>query len=104
MDEQALLACVAWAAFGFEIMQSLFLGWHFRAPDTVAAFGLHGALFVGEPTSVTPGSEAEWLEALRQFDTQLQRDGAGYRDRARDECLRGRAIGGAAARGRGASE
>ena len=45
MDERALLACVAWVALGFEIVQSLFPGWRFRAPDTVAAFGLHGALF-----------------------------------------------------------
>jgi len=76
MDEQALLACVGWVALGFEVVQSLFPGWRFRAPDTVAAFGLHGALYIGEPTSVTPGNKAEWYEALRSFEVQLQRDGA----------------------------
>jgi 2-oxo-3-hexenedioate decarboxylase len=75
MNERALLACVEWVALGFEIVQSLFPGWRFRAPDTVAAFGLHGALFVGETTSVTSGSQTQWLEALSRFDTQLQRDG-----------------------------
>jgi 2-oxo-3-hexenedioate decarboxylase len=89
MDERALLACVEWVALGFEIVQSLFPGWRFHAPDTVAAFGLHGALFVGDPTSVTPGSEAEWLEALRRFDTQLQRDGAAIETGHATNVLRG---------------
>jgi 2-oxo-3-hexenedioate decarboxylase len=75
MDEQALLACVEWIALGFEVVQSLFPGWRFRAPDTVAAFGLHGALYIGEPAPVTPANSAEWSEALRRFEVQLQRDG-----------------------------
>jgi 2-oxo-3-hexenedioate decarboxylase len=76
MDERALLACVGWVALGFEVVQSLFEGWRFRAPDTVAAFGLHGALYVGEPAAVTPGSEAAWFEALGRFDIELRRDDA----------------------------
>lgn len=75
MDERALLACLAWVAPGFEVVQSLFPGWRFRAPDTVAAFGLHGALFLGEPAAVTPNSEAAWLEALGRFEIQLRRQG-----------------------------
>ena len=43
MDETALLACIDWVGHGFEIVQSIFPGWKFSAPDTVAAFGLHGA-------------------------------------------------------------
>lgn len=76
MDEQALLACVGWVALGFEVVQSLFPGWRFCAPDTVAAFGLHGALYIGEPALVTPENRAEWYAALRSFEVQLQRDGA----------------------------
>jgi 2-oxo-3-hexenedioate decarboxylase len=76
MDERALLACLAWVAPGFEVVQSLFPGWRFRAPDTVAAFGLHGALFLGEPAAVTPDNEAAWLEALGRFEIQLRREGA----------------------------
>jgi 2-oxo-3-hexenedioate decarboxylase len=76
MDERALLACVGWVALGFELVQSLFPGWRFRAPDTVAAFGLHGALYIGEPAPVTSGNVAEWFEALRSFGVQLQCDSA----------------------------
>ncbi len=76
MDERALLACLAWVAPGFEVVQSLFPGWRFRAPDTVAAFGLHGALFLGEPAAVTPDNEVAWLEALGRFEIQLRREGA----------------------------
>jgi 2-keto-4-pentenoate hydratase len=47
MDETALLACIDWVAHGFEIVQSIFPDWKFSAPDTVAAFGLHGALLIG---------------------------------------------------------
>jgi hypothetical protein len=43
MDETALLACIDWVGHGFEIVQSIFPGWKFSAPDAVAAFGLHGA-------------------------------------------------------------
>ncbi|TXN06628.1 hydratase [Methylobacterium sp. WL103] len=75
MDERALIACVGWVALGFEVVQSLFPDWRFRAPDTVAAFGLHGALYVGEPAPVTPETEAGWLGALCRFDVQLHRDG-----------------------------
>lgn len=73
MDQRALLACIEWVALGFEIVHSLFPGWRFRAADTVAAFGLHGALYVGEPTSVTPGNTAEWYEALSRFEVQFRR-------------------------------
>jgi len=76
MGDKALLACVGWVALGFEVVQSLFPNWRFRAPDTVAAFGLHGALYIGETAIVTPENELEWCEALRHFDIQLQRDGA----------------------------
>jgi 2-oxo-3-hexenedioate decarboxylase len=47
MDERALIRCIDWIAHGFEIVQSIFRDWSFRAPDTVAACGLHGGLFIG---------------------------------------------------------
>lgn len=75
MNDQQLLACVEWVALGFEIVQSLYRGWRFRAPDTVAAFGLHGALFVGEPIIIGPDAQGEWFEALRRFEIQLRRPG-----------------------------
>jgi 2-oxo-3-hexenedioate decarboxylase len=75
MDEAALMGCVAGIAHGFEIVQSLFAGWRFRAPDTVAAFGLHGALLVGPGMEVTPATAADWLQKLAAFDIALMRGG-----------------------------
>jgi 2-oxo-3-hexenedioate decarboxylase len=74
MDERALLACVDWVAHGFEIVHSIFPGWTFSAPDTVAAFGLHGALLVGARHSVA-ARPAHWSERLSTFAIELKRDG-----------------------------
>jgi 2-oxo-3-hexenedioate decarboxylase len=75
MDEAALLGCVAFVAHGFEIVQSLYPGWRFTAADTVAAFGLHGALLVGPKSPVTPGTAAAWRASLSAFTVTLLRDG-----------------------------
>jgi 2-oxo-3-hexenedioate decarboxylase len=75
MDERALLACVAWVAHGFEIVQSLYPGWHFKAPDTVAALGLRAALFIGSPQQVTPANLGAWHEQLATFEITLLRNG-----------------------------
>jgi 2-oxo-3-hexenedioate decarboxylase len=70
MDEADLLGCIDWIAHGFEIVQSIYPGWKFTAADTVAAFGLHGALLIGQPSSV--GSDhAAWLAALSRFEITL---------------------------------
>ena len=60
MDARALVGCIAWAAQGFEVVQSLFPGWRFSAPDTVAAFGLHGTLVVGPRVPIGPGTAQTW--------------------------------------------
>jgi 2-oxo-3-hexenedioate decarboxylase len=70
------LACVSHVALGFEIVQSVFPGWRFRAPDTVAAAALHGALVVGPWVEVRAGDRAAWAEALADFGVTLLRDGA----------------------------
>ena len=75
MDERALLSCVEWVAHGFEIVQSLFPGWRFAAADTVAAFGLHGALLVGAREPITPGSLDGLHQALASFRIVLKRNG-----------------------------
>ena len=58
MDERALLGCIDGVAHGFELVQSIFPGWAFTAPDAVAAFGLHGALLLGPWHPVTAHEEA----------------------------------------------
>ena len=65
-------ACIAAIAPGFEIVQSPFPGWRFRAPDTVAAFALHGALVTGDWVAATP----DRLAALVDFPVTLTCDGA----------------------------
>lgn len=76
MDARALIGCLDWAAQGFEIVQSLFPGWRFSAADTVAAFGLHGALVVGERVRIRPGAAETWRAALSGFGITLFRDDA----------------------------
>jgi 2-keto-4-pentenoate hydratase len=74
MDDAALLSCIEWVALGFEIVQSIFPGWKFLPPDTVAADALHAALLVG-PRQVVRGREDEWLRTLATFEIDLIRDG-----------------------------
>jgi 2-oxo-3-hexenedioate decarboxylase len=75
MDERTLLAGVDWVAHGFEVVQSIFPGWQFFAPDTVAAFGLHGALLIGPRHSIARHAE-DWSRTLLTFEIDLKRDGA----------------------------
>ncbi|MEX2629144.1 MAG: hypothetical protein WD341_04330 [Tistlia sp.] len=76
MDEAALLGCLEWVAHGFEIVQSVFPGWVFAPADTVAAFGLHGALLVGPRRPVPAAGQGAWLASLAGFEIELWRDGA----------------------------
>lgn len=83
MDERALLSCIGWVAHGYEIVQSIFPDWKFAASDTVAAFGLHGALFVGERHQIGDDPD-KWFAALSDFEIALRRDGVIERGHARD--------------------
>lgn len=74
MDVAELLSCIGWVAQGFEIVQSVFPEWRFAAADTVAAFGMHGALLIG-PRHPLRGAEAVWTSALSGFEIDLYRDG-----------------------------
>src|SRR3954468_18180803 len=77
MDAAELLSCLDGVAHGFEIVQSLFPDWRFRAPDTVAAFALHGRLRHGPFVRLDAGQgRAEWLEALTRFEIVLTRQAA----------------------------
>ena len=74
MDDAELLGCIEWIAHGFELVQSIFPGWAFTAADTVAAYGLHGALLVGRrvPVGADP---ARWKATLPAFGIELSCDG-----------------------------
>jgi len=72
-DPLAVLACVDWIAPGFEIVQSHFPDWKFKAPDCTAAFALHGALVVGTAVPVTAESRAALAATLPAFALTLAR-------------------------------
>ena len=74
-DPVAVLECVAWIAAGFEIVQSPFPDWTFKAPDCTAACGLHGALTVGTPLAITEDNRARVAATLPAFTATLSRGG-----------------------------
>lgn len=76
MDERALLACIDAAAHGFEIVQSVFPDWRFKAADTVAAFALHGRYRHGPFVGIAADEREHWLASLADFTIVLSRDGA----------------------------
>jgi 2-oxo-3-hexenedioate decarboxylase len=69
MSQDELLGCIDWIAHGFEIVQSIFPNWKFRLTDTVAAYGLHGALLIG-PKHRAVGN----AEVLAKFEIDLFRN------------------------------
>jgi 2-oxo-3-hexenedioate decarboxylase len=71
-----VLDAVAWIAAGFEVVHSVFPGWKFRAADCTAAFGLHGRLVVGAPTTIGPDERDALFGVLPAFKLTLRRDAA----------------------------
>ena len=65
---------IDWIAHGIEIVQSHFPGWRFNAADTVADWGLHGMLIVGEPLKIKCLG-TELVRKLEDFSIVLARDG-----------------------------
>lgn len=72
-DPDAIAECIEWVAHGFEIVHCHAPGWKFTVADTIADFGLHGALLIGapQPAARLPGM----LESLSRFRIELMRDG-----------------------------
>lgn len=65
------LEAVEWIALGFEIVDVPFTEPQFQPVDFVAAWGLHQALVVGEPTRVEPAAIPELMDALAKFKVRL---------------------------------
>lgn len=70
MNESALLDCIDWVSFGYEVVQSIFPGWKFQASDTVAANGVHGALLIGARHAIAP-RKTQWLREFATFQVEL---------------------------------
>jgi len=73
-DARVVLRSVEWIAAGFEVVQSHFIDWKFKAPDCTAAFGLHAALVVGTPSPVTDANRDLIAATLPTFAATLARD------------------------------
>jgi 2-oxo-3-hexenedioate decarboxylase len=70
----SMLESIEWVAPAFEIVQSHFPGWKFKAPDTVADCSLHGRLLLGEP--VAPAALGQDPQAvLESFAVDLYCNG-----------------------------
>jgi 2-keto-4-pentenoate hydratase len=68
-DEEELLSHIDWIAHGCEIVQSHFPDWKSKLADTIAAFGLHGALVVGPRKPIEQLSDV--IHKLRTFTIKL---------------------------------
>ncbi|RWC98026.1 MAG: hydratase [Mesorhizobium sp.] len=73
MSQHDLLKCVDWVAPAFEIVFSIFPNWQFTAADAAAAYGVHGALILGERLQIT-GAQLERDEQLHEFVVELESD------------------------------
>lgn len=91
-DAAAILAAVESVALGFEIIHSPYPDWTFQPADFVAAFGLHAALFVGEPRTVDAASIPALADALAKFRVTLSRDGEVVAEGAGKNALRSPAL------------
>ncbi|HYD96693.1 MAG TPA: fumarylacetoacetate hydrolase family protein [Noviherbaspirillum sp.] len=59
-----LAECIEWMAHAFEIVVCPFPDWKFEMADSIAAFGLHGSLIVGEPKMLSAASRRNLGEVL----------------------------------------
>jgi 2-oxo-3-hexenedioate decarboxylase len=75
MTLKQLLDCISHVSHGFEIVQSIFKDWKFKTVDTIAAFGLHGALIYSPFVEVSKSSSEYWLKALSSFKISLSCNG-----------------------------
>lgn len=79
---EELAECVEWMAHAFEIVVCPFPDWKFELADSIAAFGLHGSLIIGEPRVLSAASRRNLGEVLAHASLSLscsnQLRSAGY--------------------------
>ena len=91
-DAAAILAGVEWLALGFEVIDCVFPEWQFQPVDFVAAYGLHAALVVGAPITVSPDQIPALVEQLPSFKLMLSRDGKPVEEGSGKNSLRSPAL------------
>ena len=77
--EEQIANSIAWVAPGFEIVDSIYPGWKFNIPDTIAAGGLHGQLVVGEKVKNTNDLRAKLIDQKVTLccDNKVVEEGSG---------------------------
>lgn len=73
MTSAELIECLDWVAPGFEVVYSIFPNWEFTAADAAAAYGVHGALIVGDRLNVT-AARRERMAELSKFSVEMDSD------------------------------
>ncbi|RJF99583.1 2-keto-4-pentenoate hydratase [Noviherbaspirillum saxi] len=68
---EELADCIEWMAHAFEIVICPFPGWKFEMADSIAAFGLHGSLIVGEPRMLSAASRRNLADVLANASLSL---------------------------------
>lgn len=68
---EELAECIEWMAHAFEIVVCPFPNWKFEMADSIAAFGLHGSLIVGEPKVLSAASRRNLGEVLANASLSL---------------------------------
>ncbi len=71
MSDAELSLCIDWVSHGFEIVFSPFPGWRFSGADCAAAFGMHGALYLGPRLPLTQSI----IDQLPYFRIELEGPG-----------------------------
>ena len=66
-----LADCIEWMAHGFEIDVCPFPDWKFEVVDAIAAFGMHGALILGEPRVLSAATRRNLNEMLANASVSL---------------------------------
>jgi len=64
----------SWIALGFEIVDCHYPDWHLTPADSVADFGLHGALIIGRPVTRDVPDFDERLARLDRLEVRLLRN------------------------------
>jgi 2-oxo-3-hexenedioate decarboxylase len=71
MNIDDLVACIDWVAPAFEVVYSIFPNWQFTGADAAAAYGVHGALVLGEELSLI-GSGSKHAAELATFSVEME--------------------------------
>jgi 2-keto-4-pentenoate hydratase len=68
---EGLAECIEWMAHAFEIVVCPFPDWKFEMVDSIAAFGLHGSLIIGEPKMLSSATRRNLGEVLANASLSL---------------------------------